>query len=588
MDTKNSFLGIIHQQLLRKWICLPLCLLVTPAVVQGQVRSKKPDRPVYQPRIISPMPAAEVPSAEVAGSRQTEFAFREFSRVKTRTRDNATSISSGTESRQEPTDLVDTQLDDQTVSSGIPPLSKLQPLPLADLESALPIAGQSQHRSAIQQVGNTEIKLIPPKPVQINSTDSSAGEFDLSEPIVMESLSALHDATCDGCDGCGNNDLWSCDSMCCDGIDCRCGGTLHSLVTNHFRSDRWFATAELMLMWRKGDRLPPLVTTGPTNDIATAGALDDPDTEILFGEQRTLNDLRAGGRFMIGAWLDDRQCQALVGRYWSAGRESTHFATNQDETPVITRPFLNVTPPSSFEDTLVIAFPGATENGRISVNGSSDVMGADLSIHQFLYGKFGGTIDLVYGYQFMQLDEDLSISSTSVNLQTGPTPVGTIIDLNDSFEAINEFHGAQVGFASRYREGCWSFNSLIKFGFGSLNRTAKRNGTTKVTVGSDTTTTNEGLLVNSNNSGRYSDRTFGWVPELDVSLGYRITSNLDATFGYNLIAMTDAVRVSGTIDPELAVNASLASPNDPARPSPDMRYGTFYLQGIHFGLQYGF
>ena len=267
MDTKNSFLGIIHQQLLRKWICLPLCLLVTPAVVQGQVRSKKPDRPVYQPRIISPMPAAEVPSAEVAGSRQTEFAFREFSRVKTRTRDNATSISSGTESRQEPTDLVDTQLDDQTVSSGIPPLSKLQPLPLADLESALPIAGQSQHRSAIQQVGNTEIKLIPPKPVQINSTDSSAGEFDLSEPIVMESLSALHDATCDGCDGCGNNDLWSCDSMCCDGIDCRCGGTLHSLVTNHFRSDRWFATAELMLMWRKGDRLPPLVTTGPTIDI---------------------------------------------------------------------------------------------------------------------------------------------------------------------------------------------------------------------------------------------------------------------------------------------------------------------------------
>jgi hypothetical protein len=216
-------------------------------------------------------------------------------------------------------------------------------------------------------------------------------------------------------------------------------------------------------------------------------------------------------------------------------------------------------------------------------------MGADLSIHQFLYGKYGGTIDLVYGYQFMQLDEDLSISSGFTNLLSGSTtPVGAIVDVTDSFEAINEFHGAQIGFASRYREGCWSFNSLLKFGFGSLNRIAKRRGTTSTTVGIDTTTINEGLLVNNNNSGRYSDRTFGWIPELDLSLGYRISSNLDATFGYHLIAMTDAVQVSGTIDPDLAVNTDTTPPTDPLRPSPEMRFGTFYLQGIHFGLQYGY
>ncbi|MAI35480.1 MAG: hypothetical protein CBE00_12710 [Planctomycetaceae bacterium TMED240] len=203
-----------------------------------------------------------------------------------------------------------------------------------------------------------------------------------------------------------------------------------------------------------------------------------------------------------------------------------------------------------------------------------------------MYGKYGGTIDLVYGYQYMRLDEDLSIFSTLTNLDTsGSTPVGSIIDVNDSFEAISEFHGAQIGFASRYRERCWSFNSLIKFGFGSLNRIAKRSGTTSTTVGVDTAVTNEGLLVNNNNSGKISDRTFGWIPELDVSIGYRITPKLDATFGYNLIAMTDAVRVSGTIDPDLAVNSSS---NSPRVPSPGMQYSTFYIQGIHFGLQYGF
>ncbi|MDB4695081.1 BBP7 family outer membrane beta-barrel protein [bacterium] len=584
MDAKTTFLGFFDQQLLRTRMCLPICLILSPAIVHGQVRSKKPDRAVYQPRIIAPILSAPIQFDNVPDSGQDEFAFREFSRVKTLSRESTTSGSYSAGSRQEPTQLVDTQLDDQAIQAGIPPLAELRPLSLGDIESALPISGERHGNSSIQQVGNSEIKLVPPKPVQTDFPDSSAAQIDISEPMIMESLSSLHDATCDGCDGCGDNDMWSCDSMCCDGIDCRCGRAWHSVVTDHFRSDRWFANAELMLMWRKGDRLPPLVTTGPTADIATAGRLGEPGTEILFGEERTLNDLRAGGRFTLGAWLDNRECQALVGRYWFAGRESTHFKTNQDETPVIARPFLNVTPPSSFEDALIIGFPAVRENGRISVNGSSDVMGADLSIHQFFYEKYGGTIDLVYGYQFMRLDEDLSISSSFDDPQAG-----TKLDVYDSFEAINEFHGAQVGFAARYRERCWSFNSLIKFGFGSLNRIAKRRGTrTATSIAGDTTVTNEGLLVNSNNSGKYSDRTFGWIPELDASIGYRIAPRLDATFGYHLIVMTDALRVSGTIDPDLAVNQSTLTPNDPARPSPDMRFGTFYLQGIHFGLQYGY
>ena len=591
MDTKTSFLGFFHHQLLCTRMCLPICLLLSPAIVHAQVRSKKPDRAVYQPRVITPVQSEPeqfgVPNETVSSDR--EFAFRDFKRVKTLPRSSANSSASGPISSDSSAQLVETRLDDQAIKAGIPPLSKLQPLPLDDLDSALPISVRNQHNSAIQQVGNTEIKLIPPKPVEIESPDLSAEQHQAAEPIAMEPLNSLHDATCDGCDGCGNHDLWSCDSMCCDGLDCHCGNAWHSVITDHFGSDRWFATAELMMMWRKGDRLPPLVTTGPDSDSNTAGQLGEPGTEILFGEERTLTDLRAGGRFTIGAWLDDRECQALVGRFWFSGRESTHFQTDVNETPVIARPFLNVTPPSSTEDTLLIAFPGLRENGRISVNGTSDVMGADISVHQFMYGKFGGTIDLVYGYQYMRLDEDLSISSTLTNLDSGgAVPVGTIIDVHDSFNAISEFHGAQVGFASRYSERCWSFNSLIKFGFGSLNRIAKRSGMTSTTVGIDTDITNDGLLVNSNNSGTTSDRTFGWIPELDLSLGYRITPRLDATFGYHLVAMTDAVRVSGTIDPELAVNSSSITPNDPARPTPNMQYETFYIQGIHFGLQYGY
>jgi len=568
MDTKKSFLGFRHEPLSGTWLLLPAFFLLCPGIAVGQVRTKKPDRAVYQPRLISPGETA---------NEQDEAPLRVFNQVKTTARASVEPDKRGSE-------LVDTQLHDRTVRGGIPPPSELQPLRIDPLVKPLPIGDPDPVSTDIQQVGNTEINLVPPRPITLTPSGSVSDPPSSSEPMVLESLSPLHDTIYAGH---GHDELWSCDSMHCDSMGCHGGCAWHSMITDHFKTDHWFATAELMMMWRRGDRLPALVTTGPDSDIATAGRLGEAGTEILFGQERTLADLRAGGRFTIGTWLDSRECQGLVGRYWFAGRESTHFATTEQENPVIARPFLNVSPTPT-QDTFVIAFPAARENGRISVSGTSDVMGADLSVHQFLYGKFGGTIDLVYGYQFMRLDEDLSISSGATNLEVGPIPVGAIVNVTDSFEAINEFHGAQIGFASRYREQCWSFNSMIKFGFGSLNRIAKRRGSTTTIVGSDTTTINEGLLVNNNNSGKYSDRTFGWIPELDLSLGYRFSSRLDATFGYHLIMMTDAVRVSGTIDPELGVNTNPGSPSDPVRPSPDMRFGTFYLQGIHFGIQYGY
>lgn len=165
--------------LFRMRLYLPFCLLLSPALAQGQVRSKKPDRAVYQPRVITP-----VQIAELQDSGQDEFAFSEFSRVKTVSRDDAGSS-------KNPIQLVDTELEDQALRAGIPPLSQLRPLPLDDIESAFPLGRQKQRDSGIQQVGNTEIKLIPPKPIQLTSPESSDHNHDISEPVVMESLSPL-------------------------------------------------------------------------------------------------------------------------------------------------------------------------------------------------------------------------------------------------------------------------------------------------------------------------------------------------------------------------------------------------------------
>jgi hypothetical protein len=251
---------------------------------------------------------------------------------------------------------------------------------------------------------------------------------------------------------------------------------------------------------------------------------------------------------------------------------------------VITRPFLNVTDdPDGNQDTQIIAFPDRA-SGSISVKSSSDVFGADVSARQKWFSRFGGTVDLLYGYQFMRVDEDLNISSTSISEDDASAPLGSVLAIEDSFDAENEFHGGQFGLASRYREGCWSFHSLAKVGFGVLRRTANLRGETFTSIDGNNAIDPNGLLVRSTNAGSTEDHTFGWVPELDFSLGWHQYPRFDLTFGYNIIAMTDAIQVSGLIDPELAVNLS-----DPlvGRQSPQLRVrdNTFYVQGIHFGLQ---
>ncbi len=403
--------------------------------------------------------------------------------------------------------------------------------------------------------------------------DESPIQFD--SPLVDHTLG--HDANCDGCDSCdGYYDSDGCDSM-------GSAGWANSSLS--FDPSRWFGSIEVLLMFRKGDRLPPLVTTGPDTNADTAGEIGQAGTEVLFGGQRVLQDLRAGGRLTLGTWIDQCCSRSLVMRGWFAGEETANFGSNQSINSVITRPFLNVSDnQAAAQDTQIIAFPNRA-TGSISVRASSEVYGADISARQEWFSRFGGTVDVLYGYQFMRMDESLSISSSSVSQDDDFAPVGSVLAIDDSFEAENEFHGGQFGFASRYREGCWSFHSLAKVGFGRLRRGATLSGQTFTSIDGNDAVDPNGLLVRSTNAGSTDDHTFGWVPELDFTFGWHQYPRFDLTFGYHVIAMTDAIQVGTLIDPDLAVNLS-DPPTGQLSPTRRAEYGTFYVQGIHFGLQY--
>lgn len=380
--------------------------------------------------------------------------------------------------------------------------------------------------------------------------------------------------------GCGFDG--GCDSIGCSGCNsCRPNGTLM------FAPHRWFGSLDAMAMYRKGDFLPSLVTTGSSADSATAGRLDQAETRTLIGAANVLDDVTFGGRLTIGTWLDDCQQRSLQFRGWFAAEESFGFAADESDFDVLSRPFFDVTDGITPTDEIqLVTFPGRTF-GSVSVRGDSNVMGGDIAIHQPWVSGFAGAIDVLYGYQYMRLDESLSIRSIATSLDNDFAPVGAVIDIADSFDAENDFHGGQLGLSTRYQEGCWTVQGLAKVGFGSLRRSANRVGSTLTSIDGVNATDNQGLLVRDTNSGRVTDNTFGWIPELDVSLAWHRFPRFDVKLGYHVIAMSDALQVSGTIDPNLAVN--LANPATGTQsPSAALRYDTFYVHGIHLGLQYAY
>ncbi|NND97344.1 MAG: BBP7 family outer membrane beta-barrel protein [Pirellulaceae bacterium] len=446
------------------------------------------------------------------------------------------------------------------------------------------VRGVNFDNAALQAPQNAVVETIVAP-----TGDAIATDGDVIYEGVPDGVETYHDSmpldfgSVDGsCDGC-------CDAG-CDGIGCDamgCDGRLGIPSSNGFISlspDRWFGSIDILLMFRRGDRPPPLVTTGPDTDVDTAGELGQDDTRVLVGGDSIFKDVTAGARLTLGTWLDNQQCRSLVLRGWFAGEKNFDYAQNQDTVPVITRPFLNVTDGQTPEqDTQVVAFPNRA-TGSLEIRGDSNVYGADVSVRQLWYGNCGFSVDLLYGYQFMRLDENLSIGTRSVSLDDDFAPVGSILSIRDEFDVENEFHGGQFGMSSMYRVGCWSFSSLTKVGFGSLARRANLSGQTTTSLDGNTAVDPNGLLVRSTNSGKYTDHTFGWVPEIDLTLGYRRYMNYEVTIGYHVMAMTDALQVSGAIDPTLSVNLS-DPPTGQQRPTSGFRHDTFYVQGIHFGLQ---
>ncbi len=308
----------------------------------------------------------------------------------------------------------------------------------------------------------------------------------------------------------------------------------------------WF-DAELLAWATKGQNLPPLVSNGG-------------GSSILFGNEKIHDELRVGGRFTAGWWCGLDRRDGIEGYYFALDGDEQQFrATGTDV--VVLPPIVD----ASFLDS------------SIALEVDTEFSGAGALWRHGLWGSPGHRIDLLLGYRYARLYDDLfrGESLDSLDPASG-VPLGTNISRSDFFQSTNEFHGGEAGLQGRWRRNRWSVGLLGKVALGGTRSDVTIDGTT-VIVEPPATVTNldGGVLAQPSNLGRYTSQDLAVVSEFGMSLQYDIRCDLRASLGYTFLYWSQVVRGLEGIDP--VVN-----------PSFQIDDTSFWAQGLNCGLEYQF
>ncbi len=363
---------------------------------------------------------------------------------------------------------------------------------------------------------------------------------------------------------------------------------------------RNWVSAELLLWWNSTTQVPPLVTTSSPQ---FNGILGQGDTRVLLGGAFG-STFHVGGRVGAGHWFDDDERRGVDWRLFWVAPASTSFTASTPPYPLLARPFFNVNggvfaPNVGFGPSAeVVAGPGVA-TGTVTATMKSTVWGTEANYRRFLAGNGCSRLDLLVGYRYLDVREDLSITESFARTPGsdfsvgGPAVLGFV---SDRFRTENHFHGGQVGLAGTVQRGRWSVDSRATVALGTVFQSAEISGAQTLTLANGAVQTTPGglLAVSGANIGRFSQTKFGVVPEVGVNLGYQLTSHMKVFVGYNFLYLSSAVRPGGVIDqnldaarvPNLLAPGSGAPQMGVPRPMPQLNTSGYFVQGISFGLVY--
>jgi len=365
--------------------------------------------------------------------------------------------------------------------------------------------------------------------------------------------------------------LWN---DCCTLPKCECG-------------PRLWVSAEYLLWWIKNSSVGPLVTTGDPN-APNGGLLGDPSTRVLFGDRGIDYGAFSGGRLGIGFWINTERTLGLEASGFLLERRAVNFgaSSNPAGSPLLVLPFQDL---NGRPDGFFLSSPGVF-SGNVIVSSSSRLWGADVNGAYNLWRGRSLSADVLAGFRFLELDEDLQDNVFSVGGSPIFTEVGT-----DHFNTRNQFYGGQLGGRLGYRTGRLSANLTALVALGTTHQVSDTAGSSTIVGGPGIVAgTFPGFVYSQpSNIGHLHHNDFSVVPQAQIKLGYDLFRNIRVTAGYDFLYWTNVLRPGQQIDP--VVNTSQTAPNSlggnlqlvgPARPMPVLNASDFWAQGVSFGLEF--
>ncbi len=362
---------------------------------------------------------------------------------------------------------------------------------------------------------------------------------------------------------------------------------LAALRREHYgpREGMWFGAGPL-LWWIKQAPAPgPLVSTGGLGQ----GVIGQNDTTVLFGTNRFDYERFFGFQAHGGTWLNCLHTWGIdFGGFFLEQRSiNTGFASDAGGNPLLARPFTNAVTvaPASF----VVAAPGLLA-GNVTVHSDSQFWGGDINLIRNLTSCEDWNFDLLFGFRYLDLAENLRVASTSQVLPGGALTLNLNIPLNtlsvtDRFFTRNQFYGGQIG--GRFER--WS-------GFSQGQAT---NGTLVTQQGGLLAVANVAIppvapgarTILFGNNGRTTTDWFEVVPEVGVQFGMQVTDAIRVSAGYNYLFMNSVARpgsqVNGNINPALVPSSSVfGSPSGPNQPLVNSKQETFFAHGVVLNLEF--
>jgi hypothetical protein len=365
---------------------------------------------------------------------------------------------------------------------------------------------------------------------------------------------------------------------------------------------RLWATGEYLLWWIKDFPLPaPLVTTGSANLVAGGGVLNRPSTVVLFGGSPLEVPELSGGRVAAGYWLDDEHIFGIEGTFFFlAERSAANFRASSDltGTPVLTSPVIDTMTGS--ESGSLIAFPGAFA-GAVAVTATSELWGAEANLASNVVQDERWTIDVLTGFRYLQLHEDLTISRQRTVLPAGedrflgaPVFAGNSLGIVDDFDLRNRFYGWQVGGRAEFRYNRLFVDATAKVALGANHQIADINGTTTLfpPAGRPSTAIG-GLLALPPGIGHFTQNKFAIVPEAGVTAGWQVNSSLRAFVGYTFLYEDEVARpgdqINRNVNPvNLPTSKFFAVPNILPQPTLNFNTTNFWAQGFSVGVAFAY